>query len=218
VNIAIYQDTACPWCRIGKKNLKTALSRWQSESGHTEPITISYHPFFLDPTIPDGGLPFLPYMRAKGGGQMLPENWFAGPRDAGARVGVIFNFDRITVAPNTLLSHELIALAPLDKREAVIDAIYDGYFANGQDIGDPAVLIALATEAGLDGEAIRVPLMQHTMRDSVLAEIEEAVALGITGVPFFVINDHYAFSGAQPAESILRLLRQVAARETSASA
>ena len=220
MKIDIYQDTVCPWCRIGKQHLKTALVRWQSDPARraeNESTIITYHPFFLDPDIPPEGLPFKPYMQAKGGGLRLPAEWFAGPRDAGARVGIIFDFEAIDHAPNTLLSHELIALTPLAKTEAIIDAVYTAYFEHGRNIGDLDVLVAIAEENGLDATTIRSQLENHVVRDQVLREIDEAISLGITGVPFFVINDRYAFSGAQPAESIVRLFNQVKALEDKAT-
>ncbi len=204
MRIDVYHDTACPWCRIGKRNLKTALAAWDGET-----VDVRYRTYFLDPTIRPDGEDFLTHMQAKGGGRVPSEQWFAGPREAGKRVGLIFNFDRISRAPNTLLSHQVIALTPPDKREAVTDAIYAAYFEEGRDIGDVNVLLDIAEAYGLDKQTLGAQLAQAEMRDQILAEAEQAMQLGVSGVPFFVINERYAFSGAQPPEVILRTLRQV---------
>jgi predicted DsbA family dithiol-disulfide isomerase len=211
MKIDIYQDTVCPWCRIGKRHLQIALQSWGGD-----PVTIAYHPFFLNPDIPPEGYDFRAYMTAKSGERILPESWFSRPREIGRRVGLIFDFEKVERAPNTLLSHELIALTPEDRREAMIDAVYAAYFEHGQDIGQVDVLVALAEAQGLNPVEIRAGLAAHTTASKVLSEIEAAVDLGITGVPFFVINDRYAFSGAQQPEAILRVLHQVD-QETAAS-
>jgi predicted DsbA family dithiol-disulfide isomerase len=204
MRIDVFHDTACPWCRIGKQNLKLALEQWQGE-----PVEVHYHSFFLNPAIPPEGHEFLPYMSAKGGGTIAPEQFFAGPRDAGAQAGLTFNFEKITRAPNTMLSHRLIALAPDAQREALIDAVYAAYFEHGQDIGDLDVLVNIAAAHGMDPADTRHALEGDVMHDQVLAQVQQAQQLGVSGVPFFVFNNALAFSGAQPPEIILRVMAQV---------
>jgi predicted DsbA family dithiol-disulfide isomerase len=206
VRIEVYQDTVCPWCRIGKRHLELALADWQGE-----PVAVAHRPFFLDPAIPATGYPFRDYMRAKGGGRVPLEQFFAMPRERGKEVGLTFDFEAIGKAPNTSLSHQLIALAPEETRDAVIDAVYAAYFEHGRDIGDLDVLVAIAAEQGLEAEAMRAQLAAGAARDQVEAAVAEAQAMGITGVPFFVIDGRYAFSGAQPPAAIRRMLQQVTA-------
>lgn len=83
--IDVFQDTVCPWCRIGKKHLKLALEQWTQTN--SEPITLNYRTFFLNPSIPSEGAPFREYMLAKGGGRIALEDFFEGPRRAGAASG-----------------------------------------------------------------------------------------------------------------------------------
>jgi predicted DsbA family dithiol-disulfide isomerase len=215
MTIDIYHDTACPWCRIGKRHLKLALAELAAD-GWDEPVTLRYRTYFLNPALPPEGADFLPYMRAKGGHRIEPEQFFAAPRQAGAAVGLTFNFERMTKAPNTLLSHRLIALAPEDQREAVIDALYDAYFEHGQDIGDLETLLQIGAAHGMDAEAARAALQSEAARDEVLAEAEGAHKLGITGVPFFVIDERYAFSGAQPVSVMRSVLEKVRALRAQA--
>lgn len=203
MRIDVYQDTVCPWCRIGKKNLQLALAQWGGDA------EIHYHTFFLNPDVPTEGYDFREYLSAKMGIQPRQlSQVFDGPTRMGAAVGLEFNFDQIERSPNSLLSHRLIALAPAEQREAVIDALYDAYFRDGRDIGDLDTLIAIATETGLDGEALRARLLTDETQAEVEAEAEHAHELGITGVPFFILNQKYAFSGAQPPERIVRVLQQ----------
>jgi len=205
MHIDVFSDTVCPWCRIGKRHLELALSEWTGE-----PVSVRYRSFFLDPTLPAGGRDFREHMLAKGGGRMGLEDFFATPRQRGADVGLTFNFEDIEKAPNTTLSHRLAYVTPEDRRGEVLDAIYAAYFEHGRDIGDIDVLVNIAEEAGLDGAAIRAALVGDAGMADVLADIDFARQAGISGVPFFVFNDKYAFSGAQPPASILRVMQQVA--------
>lgn len=206
LTVDVYQDTVCPWCRIGKRHLELALEAWSGE-----PVTVRYHAFFLNPDVPAAGYPFRPYMEAKGGGRIPLEQFFAGPREAGAAVDLTFHFEEIEQAPNTMLSHQLIAIAPAEKREAVIDAVYAAYFEDGRDIGDIDVLVAIAAAQGLDETAVREKLQAGAGREAVLADVEQARQHGISGVPFFVVNNRLGFSGAQPPALIRRVLAQAAA-------
>ena len=119
----------------------------------------------------------------------------------------------IQKAPNSTLSHCLIVLAPDDVREDVIEAVYAAYFEHGQDIGDPEVLIEIGEKFGMNAEQLRAQLDAEDVRAEVAAEAQQSQQLGITGVPFFIINDKYAFSGAQPPEMISNVLREVQERE-----
>ena len=211
MKVEVFHDTACPWCRIGKRHLQIALEDWQRE-----PVEVSYRAFFLNPALPSEGGDFQEVMHAKGGGRVSLEAFFDAPRRAGAAVGLTFNFEKITRAPNTLLSHQLIALAPEEHRAALIDAVYAVYFEHGQDIGDVEVLVAIAAANGLDPGRVREQLISHAARLQVEAEARWAQQHGIRGVPFFVINQRYAFSGAQPPEVIKNILKQAASGKLEA--
>jgi predicted DsbA family dithiol-disulfide isomerase len=167
--IDVYHDTVCPWCRIGKAHLRKALADWDGE-----PISVRYRTFFLNQDIPDEGHDFAEYMNAKGGGKVPLEEWFARPREMGTQAGLEFNFEKITRAPNSTRSHELIAFAPEEYKEQVIDALYDAYFRDGRDIGSTEELLSIAEEAGLDPSGAREALESRSFREAVLAEYDEA--------------------------------------------
>ncbi len=208
MQIDIFSDTVCPWCRIGKRHLELALADWPGE-----PPTVRYRSFFLDPDVPPEGHDFLAHMTAKGGGRATPEDFFAMPRQRGKAVGLTFNFEAIERAPNTMLSHRLVYLTPEAGRGAMLDAIFAAYFEFGRDIGDVATLVAIAREVGLDGPAVAAQLAGDAGEAQVLADVAFARQAGISGVPFFIFNEKYAFSGAQPPEVMGRVLRQVAGDE-----
>ena len=196
--VDVFQDIACPWCRIGKKNLTDAIARWDGE-----PIQVRYRAYFLNDQIPSGGYEFKSYMHAKGGGQVALETFFDGPRRAGQAVGVPFNFERIQFAPNTLLAHRLIALASENKKTQMIDAAYAAYFEYGQDIGDMEVLLAIVDTCGLDVTDMRRRLLSDEKTDDVRTDDAYAREIGVTGVPFFLIESKWTISGAQPADVLL---------------
>ena len=209
MQIDLFSDTVCPWCRIGKRQLELALAEWARETA--EPVTLRYRSFFLDPTIPPEGRDFRGHMMAKGGGRVPLEQFFAAPRERGAAVDLTFNFEAIGKAPNTLLSHRLVYIAPEAKRGALLDALYAAYFEFGRDVGDLDVLVDVAAAAGLDATETRAQLAGDAGTAEVLADVEFARQVGISGVPFFIFNDRLAFSGAQPPDAILRVLHQAAA-------
>lgn len=204
--IDIFHDTACPWCRIGRKNLQLALEKWTGEA-----VEVRYHAYFLNEDIPAEGAEFHSYMDAKGGGRVPLQQWFDAPRRAGEAVGLVFSFEAIERAPNTLLSHRLIALTPENQREELIGAIYDAYFQHGRDIGDLGTLLAIASEQGLDDADLAEKLRGDAAEAQVIHEAHEARSLGVSGVPFFIFDNLLAFSGAQPPALILEAMKQAAA-------
>lgn len=208
MKIDVYHDTVCPWCRIGKAHLKQALAQWQGDD-----VEVEYHTFFLNPTIPPEGYDFVEYLTEKGGGRMTMEDWFSRPREAGKRAGLTFNFEKIKKAPNTNLSHQLILLTPEDQRETMVDAIYVAYFEDGKDISDIDVLVNIATECGLDPEHIREQLTANAKHDDVMNDLRQAYQLGVQGVPFFVVNNRLAFSGAHPPETIIEVMEKALEHE-----
>lgn len=176
-------------------------------------VEVAYRAFFLNPAIPPEGYPFAEYLQAKGGGKIPLEQFFEGPRRMGREAGLVFNFERIHRAPNSLLSHQLIQLAPAERREGVIDAIYSAYFELGLDIGDLDTLAELGGNHGLDPAETRTRLASGEGRAEVEKEARRAAQLGIGGVPFFLIDAKYGFSGAQPPEVIANILRRAAKGE-----
>ncbi len=208
MRIDLFSDVVCPWCRIGKRHLELALADWAVETA--EPVALNYRSFFLDPTIPPEGRDFRAHMLAKGGGRVSLEQFFGAPRERGAAVGLTFHFEQIEKAPNTLLAHRLAYLTPPAERGALLDALYSAYFEFGRDVGDPDILAEIATVAGQPNAAAAL-LNSDAGTAEVMADVDFARQVGISGVPFFIVNDRLAFSGAQPPDVILRVLRQAAA-------
>lgn len=185
--------------------MQRSLQDWQGE-----PVQVEYRAFFLNPSIPPEGYDFIPYMQAKFNGRVDLKDALDGPRRMGEAAGLAFHMDKITKAPNSTLSHCLIALAPPDIREQVIEQVYAAYFEHGQDIGAIETLVQIGKQFGMEEDSLRRGLADEMVRARVEAEAQDAHRLGISGVPFFVINDKYAFNGAQPPEVITQILEKVA--------
>lgn len=206
MKIDIFQDTVCPWCRIGKQYLKTAIQQWEKESG--EKVEIEYHAYLLNPDLPIEGKPFKKLIEEKMEGFTVDEV-FRSVVEAGKNVGFDFDFQKIEVMPNTLASHQLIKLTPSEKQEAMVDAIYKAYFDHGINIGDIKELLEIAEQQGLDREKVQQQLTNHSKKNEVQKDLDLAREYQIRGVPFFVINDEFGLSGAQSPEAILNVFRDV---------
>jgi predicted DsbA family dithiol-disulfide isomerase len=127
--------------------------------------------------------------------------------------GLAFHMDRVRVG-NTFDAHRLIHFAAAEgARETVVERLFAAYLTQGEAVGEHDVLVRIATEAGLDGAAARSMLESDAYADAVRADEARARSFGISGVPFFAIDERYGVSGAQPPEVILDALRQAGSGE-----
>lgn len=207
MKIDVYHDIACPWCRIGKANLETALAEWAGE-----PVTVHWQPFLLDRDVPNEGVSVPEFYKAKFGADNL-NSMFDRVKAAGRNAGVEFNFETGIRAPSQD-AHRLIWLAPDDAKQAVLAGLHRAYFNEGQNIADLETLADIADAAGMDRAETLARLRNDEGKAETAADIEHGMRLGVTGVPFFVFDDTYALSGAQPPATILSAMQQtVAARQ-----
>ena len=214
MDIAIFSDVICPWCFIGKRRLERALG----EAGLAGEAAIEWLPFELNPDMPPEGMARSEYRARKFGAERAAV-LDAQIAEVGAEEGIRFAFDRMARTPNTRRAHMLIAHANRERRgDAVVEALFTGYFEDGADIGDVAVLVDIATKAGLDPERARNASSDEDLRRAVIAREREAGELGISGVPFFIVDRAWAVSGAQPTPAWLEALEQMRSRPKPAAA
>lgn len=190
VRVEVWHDTVCPWCRIGLHNLETAAKQVTNAK-----VEIVHHAFLLEPNAPPEGEDLRGRLAGRYGSDRL-EAMFARVTQVGASYGVRFDWEKVRVAPNSAASHALIDWAPADKKSAVVDGIHRAYFEQGQNLGDPNVLGAIAKEAGLDEAAARAAVVDAQRLAAVRTSAEDASRRGISGVPFFVIGGK-TLNGAQ---------------------
>ncbi len=203
VRVEVWHDTVCPWCRIGLHNLEQALASLEG----TE-VDVVHRAYLLEPNMPPEGADMRERLGRKFGPEQL-DAMFQRVTQAGAQYGVRFDFAKITRSPATQGSHALIDWAPDAKRAQVIAAVHRAHFEEGRDIGDPAVLAAIAGSAGLDAAAAKAAVTDPTRLERIRNEAAAAAQAGVRGVPYFVIGDQ-VLRGAQPPEAIRQAIRAAA--------
>lgn len=204
VQIEVYSDVVCPWCRIGKARLDQALAQFG------QPVDVHWQPFELNPDLPKEGVPREVYRVQKFGSLERSQELDANIQSIGEAEGLPFHMERIQVTPNTFDAHRLIWLAGQQGRQAeVVHRLFQGYFANGENVGDRETLVRIAGESGLDAEATRAFLASDQGVVEVRNKERHGQQMGISGVPFFILNNKWAISGAQPAEQFLAALVMV---------
>ncbi len=204
--IAIYSDVICPWCFVGKRRLERALRELGADA------SITWLPFELNPDMPADGMERAAY-RARKFGPERSRELDANMTKLGKEEGIAFAFDRVARTPSTRKAHMLIAQASrLGRSDAVVEALFVAYFEKALDIGSDEVLADIAERHGVDrAEALRA-LSDPQLRGEVVTQEAEAAGLGISGVPFFLVEGQWAIEGAQPSATWVDALRQIASQ------
>jgi predicted DsbA family dithiol-disulfide isomerase len=209
MRVDIWSDVVCPWCYLGKVRFEKALADFP----HQDEVEVTFRSFELDPGHPKNERETVLGMLTQKYGLSEADARQAEGRVAGlARAeGLGFQADR--PFGNTFDIHRVIhlGLAKGVQRE-LITAVNEAYFAQAKEVFDPAVLTGVAANAGLDPNAVTEILHGDTYADSVREDEREAQALGITGVPFFVLDGTFGVSGAQQTETFVSALNQAWAR------
>ena len=204
--IDVISDAICPWCYIGKRHLERALALLDKQGLH---FTVAWHPFQLNPDMPREGVERAQYRLAKFGSAERSRQLDERITETAATVGLEFHLDRLTRTPNTLDAHRLIRLAgQRGVQDGVVEALFEGYFCDGADIGNAEVLTRLGVEGGLERDEITAMLASDTGLKEVAAADRMARNAGIQGVPSFALQGHVLFSGAVPADEMAQAFRR----------
>jgi predicted DsbA family dithiol-disulfide isomerase len=208
ISLDILSDPICPWCYIGWSNLARAL-----EARPDHPFAIAWHPFQLNPDMPAGGMDRRAYLEAKFGGKDRAVQAYLPVLDHAEKAGLSLNLDAIPRTPNTLDAHRLIHWAGIEGRQTpVVLALFRAYFIDGRDIGDAETLADIGGAAGLDRAMIATLLAGDADAEDIRARDAHARARGVTGVPTFVIANQHVLTGAQPTETWLSVIDEIAAQ------
>jgi predicted DsbA family dithiol-disulfide isomerase len=214
VKVEIWSDVVCPWCYIGKRRFERALASFDGADG----VEVEWRSFQLNPEQPRGArTTHDEYLAAKlGATRDQVHQMNERVVSLAAADGLAYDFDRYQVI-NTFDAHRVAHLgAARGLGDAVQERFLRGQLVEGEVLDDPETLVRLGSEVGIPADAIRDVLAGDAYAAEVRADIDEAHALGITGVPFFVIDRRYGISGAQPTELFLQALTQ--ARDEVAAA
>ncbi|KIT15920.1 DsbA family oxidoreductase [Jannaschia aquimarina] len=212
LKLDIISDPICPWCYIGKTRLFRAL-----EARPDHPFTIEWHPFQLNPDMPEGGMDRATYLERKFGGKEGAVRAYLPVVEAAEDSGLTLDLEGIARTPNTLDAHRLIHWAGLEGRQtAVVHGLFAAYFEAGRDIGDPQVLADIAEGCGMDRAMTERLLATDADREEIRTRDAHARERGVTGVPTFVIANQAVVAGAQPAETWQQIIddlqRQIASQ------
>ena len=207
VLVEIWSDVVCPWCYIGKRRFEAALARFE----HRDEVEVRWPSLELNPSAPPtGALDYVGHLAAK---------YRVQPAEAQAMI------DRITATAagegleyhledarptGSFDSHRLLHLhlaAERGRQDQLQERLLAAYCVEGRHVGDPATLIELAADAGLDADEARRVLDGTDYGDAVRADEAEGHQLGLTGVPFFAVDRRVAAAGAHPADNLLELLQ-----------
>jgi predicted DsbA family dithiol-disulfide isomerase len=209
IRIDVVSDVVCPWCYIGKRRLEKAIEGTQSSDNvQVKDIEIIYRSFQLDPSVPTEGVDFHTYMENRFGSDFVTK--FHQVEQAGKTEGLDFDFSTLPKAINTFTLHRILTIALQDGIQTEVkEALMKAYFVDKQDLTQENILVDLLGKYGWTAEKTLAIIHSDIATDEVKEEMNYYRQLGVTGVPFFIFNQKYAVSGAQPAEVFAEILEKV---------
>lgn len=211
LKVDIWSDIACPWCYVGKRRFEEGLRRFEA-TGAGLTVEVEYHSFELAPDTPvdfEGTeVDFLAGHKGLPVEQVRP--MLEQMTEVAASVGLDFDYAALRHT-NTVKAHQVLHLARAKGvQHEMKERLLRAYFTEGRHVGHDEDLADLAAEVGLDRDEVLRALEQETYRDAVHADIAQARAYGISGVPFYVIDERIGVSGAQDPALFADALRQAA--------
>ncbi|WP_344976411.1 DsbA family oxidoreductase [Streptosporangium fragile] len=204
MKVEIYSDVVCPWCYIGHARFARAVERYRAKGGEVE---VEFRPFQLMPDAESTGELTRVWGAKKFGGAERAAQMFERVRGVAAEDGLVLDFDH-AIHANTFDAHRLIQLAvEQGKGEEALYALFRAHFTDGLDVGSREVLAKLAADIGVEAD-----LDGADGAAAVQEQLARARALGVSSVPLFLFEGQFAVSGAQPEDTLLAALEEVAER------
>ncbi len=195
LKVEIWSDVMCPFCYIGKRRFENALDQFENKDA----IEVIWKSFDLYPNLKTnteiGIRDFL--IENKGITEAEAESLMTSAAGLASDTGLNYDWEKVIVA-NTKKAHELLHLAEKKGvQNEMKERLFKAYFEEGKNVDDLATLQQIGEELGIDKETIGVILNNERFVPAVNFDIQEARQLGVSGVPFFVLNRKFAVSGAQ---------------------
>ena len=215
IHVDVWSDIVCPWCYIGKRKFEDGLAAFDG----AEDVTVTYHSFELAPDTPvdfeGSSADFL--AGHKGMPLEQVEQMHRQVTAIAKDVGLNYDFDSVRQT-KTLLAHQALHFAKEHgKQLELVERLFQAHFEEGQHVGKVEQLVSLGAEVGLDAEELRTALEDARYAEAVSADLAQARAYGIQGVPFYVIGGKYGVSGAQRPEVFTQALTQVREEQAATS-
>jgi len=206
MNINIWSDVRCPFCYIGKRKFEMALDKFP----HKDKVEVTWRSFQLDPNLETrtdvNAIEHL--SEVKGISRKQAEGMQNNVTQIAKEVGLNFDFAKVVIA-NSFNAHRLIQLAKTKGLgNEIEEQLFKAHFIEGENIDDQETLVQIGVTIGLDENEIREMLSSDTFAKEVNLDEMQAQSIGVRGVPFFVLNDKYAVSGAQSPDTFLEALNQ----------
>jgi predicted DsbA family dithiol-disulfide isomerase len=205
IKIDIVSDVACPWCYVGMKRLEKALATIPNIE-----TQISWQPFQLDPTIPAEGRFTKAYYEAKFGSAEKVQEIFEHMQTVGETEEIAFDFKKMDKTMNSLALHMLMHKADQEGFKTVLkERFFKAYFEEVIDLTAPENLVKIMAEYGWEESKTLETLSDLNLKLEVQDKIKFYQSKGVNAVPFFIFNDKYGVSGAQPPQVLADTLRQI---------
>ena len=196
IKIDIVSDTVCPWCYIGKKRLDKAIEDYKGQE-----FEINWHAFQLNPNMPIEGINRELYLSTKFGGKERADSIYEQIKQAGSSSNISFNFNEMFIMPNSFYSHMLIELSKEQNlQNEIAESLFDAFFIKGKNIGNLSELTNIAISNNIKDFNEDLFKNRKDLRNIIQTSDENSRSKGVSGVPFFIINNYYAISGAQESE------------------
>lgn len=206
MEIKIWSDVRCPFCFIGKRKLEAALEQFPEK----DKVKITWKSFQLDPALETRtDINVIDYfVETKGVTAEQARQMLSGATQMAGDVGLHFDLENGVLA-NSYKAHRLIQMAKTQGLgDEIEEALFKAHFEEAKNIDDPQVLISVAVSVGMKEAEVSEMLTSDAFAYEVKQDELEARNIGVRGVPFFVFDDRYAVSGAQPVEVFLQTLQK----------
>ena len=206
VEIDVVSDVMCPWCYIGKRRLEKALKLIPQDIE----VKITWRPFQLDARIEPTGRDRKTYLEQKFGSEEGIAQVYDPIAKSGKEEGLEFNLEGIQVSPNTFDCHRLLHWADIEGvQNELAELLFKAYFIDAKDLTKNETLVALAVEAGMDGEVTKRLLESDADKEEVQSEIDKYRQMGVQSVPTMLIGKKYAVMGARDDKTIAEVIEGV---------
>jgi predicted DsbA family dithiol-disulfide isomerase len=207
IEVHAWLDVACPWCWVAKRRFEAAKTEYGGE------VTVHYHSFELAPDLPADYLSseadFLQF-HYPGRTRQDVEQMMWVVRSTGARLGLVYDFDRVQHT-STFLAHQALHHAKASDRQLpMLDVLLSAFFERGRDLRRVDELIALAAEVDLDPADTRKVLDTGLYADAVRADRELAAGYGVDKIPTYVVGEQPPIHGAKRPAVLVEALREAA--------
>ncbi len=207
MKVEIWSDVMCPFCYIGKRKFENALEQF----AHKEDVEVVWKSFQLDPNLKTDPKATVTQrlMDKKGWSMEYAKEMNEHVTKIAKAVGLTYNLNEAVVA-NSFDAHRFSHLAKKHNlQDAAEERLFSAYFTEGKNTADKNTIIQLGIDIGLDSVEVKQMIESDEFAKEVQNDLQEAEQVGVSGVPFFLINEKYTISGAEESSTFLQALNTI---------